>query len=507
MDGMDSVSTKRSMGGDSSWAEEVRPLLSPLAVNNGSLAGNSGVLGNNNNSHNGFGHNGSSIFYDSDDDVRSHSLASRSPYRRINISLSAPVQGLHSKLRVECIDVMRGLVVLITVFVNNGKFTDPGWEWIGHEPWNGLYLGDCVWPMYLTVMGASMAFTFRKECPAPRKAVLYSLKRSLLLCLLGIFLKNFHGLGVPIDLSSLRIPSELGRVGICYFVVACMLIYLPRLKVRNGAGPALLRSFPELALYAWAWVLTLAMLVFYLIILFTLPVPGCPRGYLGPGGTSDGGAHFNCTGGATNYIDLQIFTSKHMGIWAGCQDAYNCVQIDSCSILGTLPSILHVMLGVLAGNILLLYRKRDQKAVVAHLLSWAVVMGLLGTMLHFTAIPINKTLWSLSFVLVTGAVANATLAAIYACMDWGPRLRFWILRSVGINPLLLYLFAELLEPLLDSLVFHNDRTDTLFHYIFDEGYAAITSQNVARLLWALTVATLTVLLSVFLRKRNVLVTL
>jgi len=82
-----------------------------------------------------------------------------------------------------------------------------------------------------------------------------------------------------------------------------------------------------------------------------------------------------------------------------------------------------------------------------------------------------------------------------------------VLRSVGINPLLVYIFAELLRPVLDSLVFHNDPTDTVFHYIYNDGFARLTNDEVAHLLWALTVVICTVLLAVTLRLNNVLFTL
>ena len=104
---------------------------------------------------------------------------------------------------------------------------------------------------------------------------------------------------------------------------------------------------------------------------FGLPLPdGCPTGYVGPGGISDGGKHFNCTGGAARYIDALIFTEDHLGHWGLCEERFQCRRIDPCALFGVLPSTLQVFLGMVAGFTFIVHR--DTTTRLLHLLVWAL---------------------------------------------------------------------------------------------------------------------------------------
>ncbi len=208
-------------------------------------------------------------------------------------------------------DAFRGLSIVIMIFVNYGG----GSYWFfAHSPWNGLTVADLVFPWFMWIMGASLAIGARSQLRngVPRKTiVLRVLKRAATLFFLGVFLNS----GSQNDFRTLRIPGVLQRFALTYLAAGCLeAVFTPReLPDPDGFDPASKRrhvldlaiSLPQMAIVSCA-------LALHVLLTFLLPVPGCPTGYLGPGGIQDGGRYFNCTGGAAGHIDLAIFGPNHI---------------------------------------------------------------------------------------------------------------------------------------------------------------------------------------------------
>lgn len=146
-----------------------------------------------------------------------------------------------------------------------------------------------------------------------------------------------------------------------------------------------------------------------------------PRGYLGPGGL-----HLNnkypphCIGGATGYIDRLLFTTNHIYAWPTSKKVYGSGPFDPEGSLGLLPSILQVWLGVQAG--LLFSRNATASKRFKSILVWSSVCLGIGLILcggptNKGYIPVNKNLWSLSFVGVTSGLAFLLLAILYWVVD------------------------------------------------------------------------------------------
>ncbi|KRT86311.1 hypothetical protein AMK59_1496, partial [Oryctes borbonicus] len=131
-------------------------------------------------------------------------------------------------------------------------------------------------------------------------------------------------------------------------------------------------------------------------------------GYLGPGGYHENGEYFNCTGGITGYVDRKVL-GKHTYQYAEIRTIYQTpFAFDPEGLLGCLPSIVHVFIGVQAGVILMTFK--DHKGRMLRWLVWAIIFGIIGGGLcgfskEDGVIPLNKHLWSLSFVLVTSCFA------------------------------------------------------------------------------------------------------
>ncbi|KAJ8930660.1 hypothetical protein NQ314_016522 [Rhamnusium bicolor] len=220
--------------------------------------------------------------------------------------------------------------------------------------------------------------------------------------------------------------------------------------------------------------------------------PNCGKGYLGPGGLDNYGKYFNCTGGVAGYIDRAVF-GNHMYKHPPCQKLYeNKVYYDPEGILGTLTSILMVYLGVQAGRILNTYVNVRDKVI--RWTTWGVVTGLLGGALCTFSrdngpIPLNKQLWSLSFVLVTSGMAFVVQAFLFMIVDilrkWGGRPFFY----PGMNPIILYVGHEIMR---DTFPFAwKPTTETHATYLFMNLWGTF--------LW--------VAFSIFLYKRNLFLTI
>ncbi|KAF4518290.1 hypothetical protein B566_EDAN005858 [Ephemera danica] len=125
---------------------------------------------------------------------------------------------------------------------------------------------------------------------------------------------------------------------------------------------------------------------------FFLPVPGCPTGYLGPGGLHDDMKYPNCTGGTAGYIDRLILPAENLFHHCTPKDLYRTGNFEPEGIYTTLPTLLSVILGMQAGATLLTFdsiRSRVYRWCV-----WGIACLTLASLLSFTEIiPFNKNLW------------------------------------------------------------------------------------------------------------------
>lgn len=120
------------------------------------------------------------------------------------------------------------------------------------------------------------------------------------------------------------------------------------------------------------WIVVLLLIILHTCITFLYKVPGCPTGYLYPGGMAHHGDYKNCTGGAAGYIDRQVFGESHLYQQPSFKKMYQTTQpYDPEGLLGTLTTILCIYLGVQAGRIMLTYN--NPKSRVIRLMAWAAL--------------------------------------------------------------------------------------------------------------------------------------
>lgn len=261
-------------------------------------------------------------------------------------------------------------------------------------------------------MGVGIAIQLKQKIRnhVAKSTLLYNIGvRSLKLIVIGLVLTNF-GNG---DLSKFRIPGVLQRLGITYFFVASLealfvkpqcdlevsahfrpqkllvyVVFLTSECLQNSKWKAI-----EDLIESWKqWVIVIGCVAVHTAVTFFLRVPGCPTGYLGPGGLHAHSSYSNCTGGAAGYIDKLILQPNHIYSRPTCRELYKCDvpydpegefdhtsigvnqfhfrKIQFAGLLGILTSILCVYLGVHTGRILLVYRTANQRLL--RLLLWGV---------------------------------------------------------------------------------------------------------------------------------------
>ncbi|KAB0792026.1 hypothetical protein PPYR_13987 [Photinus pyralis] len=347
--------------------------------------------------------------------------------------------------RIKSLDVFRGLCISIMIFVNYGG----GRYWFfRHSVWNGLTVADLVFPWFVWIMGLSLTVSLgnRLRRAVPRRQLFMSVvQRSLLLIFIGIIL-NSNDIRTQ-TLASLRFPGVLQRLGLTYLIVGVIEVaFAKRTTTVNEFGR--LAFLEDILIAIPQWIVMLTFILIHTLITFLVEVPGCGRGYMGPGGLHDLGHHVNCTGGAAGYIDRLVF-GAHMYSRPTCRVLYETtLNYDPEGILGTLTACFLMYLGVQAGHILLTYSNVNTRIIRWNI--WGCVMGLIGGALcgfskNGGLIPINKNLWSLSFVLVVGGLAFLIQAYLFLLVDimrkWGGRPLFY----PGMNSLILYIGHVLLK--------------------------------------------------------------
>ncbi len=330
-----------------------------------------------------------------------------------------------SSRRLISLDVFRGLLVAGMVLVTNaGSWSYVYWP-LKHADWNGLTPTDMIFPSFLFLVGISMTFSFikrRNQGETPAKTCIHIVQRSVLLIFIGLFLNCFDLFQLP----DLRIPGVLQRIGLCYLLGGLLYLFISGCRPVRRMGMLITVVVLLPAVY---WMLQTLM-----------PVPGYGAGRLDPVGT------------LSAYLDRAVFTTKHLWHWGGPGQVW-----DPEGLLTTLPAMANLLLGILAGEWL---RSPSLKANSAS--RKVVGMVVLGVALMLIAIalnpliPINKKIWTPSFVLFSGGFSFLALALLHWLIDlkgWrkglAPSLIF------GSNAILGFALANILNPMIGLVKFHD----------------------------------------------------
>jgi predicted acyltransferase len=360
--------------------------------------------------------------------------------------------------RLRSLDVFRGLTVAGMVIVNNPGDWSTVYAPLLHAEWHGWTPTDLIFPFFLFIVGTSIGLGRRTV------TIVAVLRRGAIIWGLGLFLAAF-----PFFLmTTLRIPGVLARIAWCYVAAALV--------------ARALATHPDRRRIARTTVV--ALLSLYWVLLMAVPFPGGIPGDLSPEGNI--GAWFD-----------RALLGGHL--WRGG-------QWDPEGVLSTMPAIATTLLGVMAGWFMA--ESTSPRAIVRNLLAW----GLFGVVLGLVAsiwLPINKNLWTSSYVLFTAGLASAMLAVCYwLCDARGSRLTTTLtepLVALGRNAILLFVLSGLLAKTLIYLKW-TDASRSLGSWIYTSAFAPLAPPHLASLLFA--VANLLVLFALlaYLHRRRVYLT-
>ncbi|XP_035731756.1 heparan-alpha-glucosaminide N-acetyltransferase-like [Vespa mandarinia] len=384
--------------------------------------------------------------------------------------------------RIQSIDTFRGIAILLMIFVNNGGGK---YVFFNHSAWFGLTVADLVLPWFAWIMGLTIAISKRAELrntSSRSKIILRNFTRSLILIFFGLMINSQKSE----YLQDLRFPGVLQLLAISYFVCAVIETIFMKSHIQ-------FERFFILGdiLQNWIqWLIILTIVAAHTLITFLLPVPNCPKGYLGPGGYDTFKKYMNCTGGAAGYIDRYVF-GNHMYSQTKNPVYGVILQHDPEGIMNTISAIFIVYLGIHAGKILLYYYQCSSK--VLRWLLWSLIMGIIaGVLCDFSKedgiIPLSKKMMTISFVLTTCSFAFLLFAILYYLIDYK---QFWTgapFIYAGANSIFLYIGHTV--------------TMGLFPWSWKENYPTHSTQLIINL-WT---TTLWLFISYILYKKDIVIT-
>jgi predicted acyltransferase len=331
------------------------------------------------------------------------------------------------KNRFISLDVFRGLIICLMIIVNTPGSHDTNFAQLEHAAWNGFTLADLVFPSFLFAVGNALFFSMQKWKNMTQGQVLAKIgRRTLLLFIIGYLLHwfpffeiNAQGHLALKSFAGIRIMGILQRIALCYGLASLMIYY----------------GKPK-----GAMIVSVLILIAYPFMLLWLGEPG---------------HELEMAGNAVTKLDLWLLGPGHM-------NHGEAVPFEHEGLLSTLPAITNVIAGYLVGWYIQTAGKT--KRMLAWVIATGVVLIMLGLCWN-VVFPINKNLWTSSFVLYSVGLDCLLLAAIICITDLLNTTRWiWFFEVFGKNALFIYLLSEVMAILLRATHLYK----WIFNHIFIE---------------------------------------
>lgn len=272
--------------------------------------------------------------------------------------------------RLISLDAFRGFTVAAMIVVNTPATEEHVFAPLRHAAWNGFTPTDAVFPFFIFAMGISLTLSYgklRAKDGQTKRVLLKTAKRAVLIFLIGVLL----GLFPQFDFSEIRIPGVLQRIALVFFFCALLFWYT------TWKQQAVIGSF---------------LLLAYWLAMTCIPVPGVGAGILEPGKN------------LAAWIDSLVIPGK---MWQGTWDPEG--------ILSTVPAIASGISGMLVGHLLANPQHTPERKV-----SWMYLAGFASFLLGSAwgwIFPINKNLWTSSYVLYTSGLATMGFASLFFVIE------------------------------------------------------------------------------------------
>ena len=348
--------------------------------------------------------------------------------------------------RLLSLDILRGITVAGMILVNNGW--GESFEMLRHAEWNGMTPCDLVFPFFLFIMGISCYLSLVKSEFKPTPQVVRRVvKRTVLLFAIGLFINWFdHAIGGDfLCFGHLRIFAVLQRIALCYGVVSLFALFCN---------------------HKYTIPVAIGLLVIYSAILV-----------FGNGYVEDASVN------VLAQVDLHLFGYDHLYHWS---------PVDPEGLLGTISSVAHVLFGFYCGRIIRQKETVSDKVIALFVVGTVLVIG--GYLLSY-GLPLNKCIWSPSYVMVTCGLASLLLALLMTVESGQSPLFNTFFHVFGVNALALYVSSELLAIILGNI--------GVSELVYNGIHAVIPALKWASLVYALYFVLLNFAIGYVLYRKNI----
>jgi predicted acyltransferase len=334
-------------------------------------------------------------------------------------------ENMGSNKRLISLDVFRGLTIAFMIIVNN-----PGnWNYVYppllHSKWNGCTPTDLVFPFFLFIVGTAMWYSYKKsDQTLTGSLALRIFRRAILIYLIGLAINAYSKF--EIDPETIRIMGVLARIAIAYLIASFIVLLFRR-------GGIIITT-------------AVILLGYWAILLFF-----------------GGKAPFSLEDNFARTFDIAVLGINHIPVFHG-------VKFDQTGLLSTLPSIANILLGYLAGRLIDVH---ESKIIAVRKLILFGISGVIIAVSWDLVFPVNKPLWTSSFVLYTCGIASISLGFLYWLIDLRG-FKGWTMpfQVFGMNSIFIYVFSEFLAISLWIKAMKSDTgeavaiSDWIFNYMF-----------------------------------------
>lgn len=379
--------------------------------------------------------------------------------------------------RILALDILRGITIAGMILVNNPGSWSSIYTPLGHASWHGLTPTDLVFPFFMFIMGISTFISLRKSnFKASKASVLKVVKRTVVIFLIGIFLawfglsmSTYHKLapeGLSIwsrlfaavtNFENIRIMGVMQRLALTYGITALLAMFVKH------------KYFP--------YIIVSILISYFFILLF-----------------GDGFESAENQGSIVYIIDKAILGASHL--------YRSGAVVDPEGLVSTIPAIAHVMIGFCCGKFLV--EINDNHSRIEKLFIIGTILTFTGFLLSYGC-PINKALWTPTYVLVTCGLGSLFLALLIWIIDikgkkgWTP-----FFEAFGVNPLFIYVFAGVFSRILaDTRLPIDGSFKPLKSIYFDTVLSPYLEPHLASFLYAVTFIVITWLVANVLYKRKI----
>jgi len=343
------------------------------------------------------------------------------------------------KDRLLSIDVLRGMTIFFMIIVNTPGSWSHVYAPLLHAKWHGCTPTDLVFPFFLFIVGVSMSISFRKYQEGERSQwVVKVLRRTALIFLVGLLLNWFPFFYK--NISDLRIFGVLQRIALAFGGAGLLVIYLRDRRMLATVAVLILLGY-------WA-------LMFF-------------AGGMDP---------YSLEGNLATYLDSLLLGESH--VYGGFG-----IPFDPEGIVSTIPGVAHVLIGYFVG--LKIQETSEDKLFLVHsLFVIGAALSVLGLVWNL-AFPINKPIWTSSYVLLSTGLGTILLSALMWIIDVkGWQKWTYIFRVFGLNPLVSYALSGLFVKLFMYVLSWDDTNP--YPWLYENVFSQIGSMKFGSFLQALT---------------------